>query len=285
MIYSIGLTKDKDLIPWLNLFMNDLNQQHALGKIRGNEELVIGAIKAIGEFNDVRSFRVMFYASIPNYPIIFVLWREVFEKLTDDPAAHISHVINYTADLQEVLAALTYVYKSQSSDEGKAKTAIMSIHRVLDTAGITNKSNEHLGQEILDTSVVYLGELKSQLPEAVKAINAKWDADIMVKNLRDENMHSVLKNAEALAAIANDEANAVLTKRLKYYNDKSKEGAAVGYGERDGGTTFFAIIDALGEIGSSSNDTYFELKRVADSTEYGEPHKRRAKEAIEKLKR
>ncbi|HBD96005.1 MAG: hypothetical protein A2015_16530 [Spirochaetes bacterium GWF1_31_7] len=286
VVYSIGLTKNKDMLPWINLLLTDLNDLHRVGKIRGNEEMVIGTIKALAEFKDFSSFRPLFYAAMPNYPDnIRKQALDLFLSLTDDPAKYIGTVINFENDYNMIFQAQDFVYKSKSTNEEKVNTCLMTIERVLSTVGLKNQTNIQLLQQILDTSVLYIGELKSQDPNAVIAIQKKWDNDVNLKNKVYENMHSILKNIEALEKMASVEANKALTDRLKYFNDKTSEGSNTGYGEKDGGTILFAIIDALGRIGSNDADTFFELKRITLSTDYGDPHKRRAEEAIVKLKK
>ncbi len=286
VIYCIGLTKNKEMLPWINLLLTDLNDLHRVGKIRGSEEMVIGTIKALGEFKDTSSFRPLFYAAMPNYPDnIRKQAMELFLSLTDDPAKYIHTVINYENDYNLIFQAQDFVYKSKSSNDDKVNTCLMTIERVLSTVGLSNETNFQLLQQILDTSVLYIGELKSKDAKAVIAIQKKWDNDVNIKNKVYENMHSILKNIEALEKMASVESNKALTERLKYFNDKISEGSNTGYGEKDGGTILFAIIDALGRIGSNDGDTFFELQRIMLSKMYGDPHKRRAEEAIAKLKK
>lgn len=284
LLHCIGLTKNEDMIPWLNLLLTDFNDQHRIGRIRGSEEMVIGVLKALSEFKSVTSFRPVFYAAMPNYPDnIRNQAMTLFLELTDDPAGYAHTVINFETDYSLISQLLNFIQRSNSPDDGKANTALITIERLLSTTGLRNVTNASLYEKILDDAVKYLGELKTKNPKAVSEIQRKWNSDILIKDKVSEKMHSILINIEALQAIATEESALALNERLRFFNDMIKEGSAIGYGERDGGTILFAIIDALGAIGVNNTDIIFELKRVSESSEYGEPHRRRANEALAKI--
>ncbi len=287
ILSAIGKIGNKDNLSWLNLLMKDYNDAHRRGGAAGTkgiEEEIYGLVSALGEYKDPSSFKYLFYASIPNYSEkIRLLASETIKKVTNDPASVASDMIISEERLDIVIALVNYIYNSQSSNDGKIRIMILGVERGLATLGSKDPVTKRLQEELKDTAVTNLGNLKASSPEAVRMIERKWDENFLIKDSAKENINRILTNIDALEKIATPEAVSVLINKIKYFNDKTKDGSKTGYGQNEGALIMTAIIRALGNTAKSSEAAYDELLRVKSAAEYGEPLRVEADKALKKL--
>lgn len=279
---SMGMTKNKEILPWLNELLKDLNDKHRKGEMKGNEEIVFGTISALSEFNDPSSFRDVFYAAMPNYSEkIRTLGENLLLSITKDPASLAPAVINKENDFVLVNQMMDFVYNSESSSDGKIDTILLAIERVLGTTGERDEKNKELKTKIKNNGVKYLGELKAQKAGVVDMIQKKWDDDTLVKTMKTEDVLFQITNIEALQKIGTLEACKAITGRLKYYNDKIKDGSLTGYGHKDGAKIVSALIRALGSFAALNDEAaFYELELVRTSKEYGDILRKEAAAAV-----
>lgn len=293
MFYTIAKTDNKNLLPWLNQKLKEYNLEHELGRIGNREPVVYGLLKALDLFKNRSSFKIIFYAAIPNYSEpTRNLASKTLKAITTDPALFCKDILREYKNKMVRLEALKYAYYSDSSNEDKAEVAISALFTELGTLAEDNNYERNLKKDIENLAIQYIGELKTQNNEAVVAIEQKWDRDKKIKDIQADDTVKMLKMIDALRMIGSDGAVTVLTKKLAYFNFKAAEDFGTGYGEKEGIKILLAIIKSLGNIGKNvekivfnqeETSTYFELEKARYGGFYEKVIVQEAKIAVEKL--
>lgn len=286
LLESIGQTKNEIVVPWLNEIFRVINNSNREGKTRPEDEeiMLFGLLKSIRVFNDSSSFPHLFYARSNNYSSkIQDLADDIIAEVSSTPALLCKEVVISDPDLRVKFNALKYGFDSESSDEDKVAVCISAINQALGNVTGDDGVNKLLVSDILNTSVNYIGELASADPEAAKAIERKWNNDLLIKNPTLNDTNEQIYNIEALQEMKSEESARVLYEKFKYYNDMKKLGAKVGYGEQEGFRVLKAIIRAIGETGIQNEDILVELLRTSNAGEYGDIVQEEAMNAYNKL--
>jgi hypothetical protein len=271
ILYSIGKTGNRDLIPWLNSELYTFNLKHQNGQFMGKDELIYGMVAAMKLFADPTSFDVVFYASIPNYSSkVRIIAEKALEAITPNPAPFCTEIIKNDRDLKIAIEAMRYAVRSNSPREDKIETCVIAIREGIERVTSNNIAMEETRQQMMDEAVYNLGTLKAGDKESIRVIDEKWQAD--------EDVSSLLLNIEALQMIGSVHAIDALHSYLGYFHDKKREGFGSGYGKAGGNKLIIAIIRALGSIGSPLSIR--ELQTIAFTPTYESMIMKEAEKAL-----
>ena len=239
ILNQIGYTENTEYLPWMNDLFRDFNTKQKGKGTQGIEEIIYGLILGISAFSDESSFEYLLYAAMPHYSKkIQELAETTINKITNDPAKLCNEIILEDPDYELKIDALNFALKSASSTEAKINTCKLTVNKIQWSEVPFNTIEKK--KELLNKSVYYLGEMKSNDDETIEMIEKKWD--------NETDYYSILFNIEALQKIGTEKAAKVLIKKIKFWNDLKKEGAKEGFTSDDGHKIMIATLQALGKI-------------------------------------
>lgn len=249
ILYYIGRTGDRAILPWLNSLMDHYNKVHAMGEIRGKEDIVYGLLRSLEFYRHPSSFHPVFYAAVPNYSErIRETAGKLLEAITDDPAPLCVKIIRTEKNRRLVYQALQYALNSSSDRKTKIETALIALEYGIDKMYTINYQNETVHRSILDLAVKALGDLEAKEPEVVAAINRKWEGDIHFRHQQIVDRASQIINIHSLEKIGTENAIAVLTAKLLYFTEHALIAGDLMEQEKYR-EILLKIISVLGELG------------------------------------
>jgi len=257
ILYLIGLSEDKEFLPFLNAQLKYYNNQQRFGDVKVKDMFVLveGCLNALEVFSDPSSFYEVFYAVNAYNERINSIAKRVRDSIaTKNDAATVCDIIIKTSDdLNLVYDALVYSFESKSSNEKKIMNCNSALERIFNQLGAEDLIKRDTLKRIKNLAVKNLGELKATDKITI----------------------------EALKKIGTEEAVRVLTDRLAFYIKVLKEGGKVTF-EKEYGVDFMKeIVKALGDM--NSKIPLPELEEIKSGDYFGKPLQNEAELAIKKI--
>ncbi len=269
ILLQIAETGDKSYLGWFNYLLHDINSLHKDKKFKEQEEIIQGLVIGLGKFGDESSFDELLYCALPHYSkTVQDLANNAIEKVTKNPALLCGDIVLNSTDYDMKMDALVYAFESNSPDESKIEVFKMTLQKMLGIKGDTKIKEQR--SFLLNKSVYYLGELKTSDKEIVKMIEQKWN--------EENDYYSIIINIESLEKIGTNDAAIVLNEKLKFLNQRKKEGSQDGFLTNEGPKVILAIIKALGKI--RYNGSLEVLYDTMWTEDYGLNIKREASKSI-----
>jgi len=277
ILYLIGLSEDKEFLPFLNAQLKYYNNQQRFGDVKVKDMFVLveGCLNALEVFSDPSSFYEVFYAVNAYNERINSIAKRVRDSIaTKNDAATVCDIIIKTSDdLNLVYDALVYSFESKSSNEKKIMNCNSALERIFNQLGAEDLIKRDTLKRIKNLAVKNLGELKATDKISLEWVKIKWGFD------KDEDSDKI--TIEALKKIGTEEAVRVLTDRLAFYIKVLKEGGKVTF-EKEYGVDFMKeIVKALGDM--NSKIPLPELEEIKSGDYFGKPLQNEAELAIKKI--
>lgn len=235
---------------------------------QAEEKIAYACILALDRFKSIEGYSSTFFASIGWYSKrLKVPAAKAIRNMVDDPIEALIPIID-EGTYDDKNYAMEEVKACKAPPENKAKAARVALEEGLAHVPDNIRDDMKLGK-LRVSSILLLINTGSKDVEDVKLFNGVIE--------RNYDLTEVLYAINALGRNGGDEAVAILSKRLKDFNQKMVDGFGLTYTEVD------IIEELINSLGKSGNPNAKGVLTEAQFSGYTKALQRKIKSALQEL--